>query len=84
MTDVADRIVQIISRECEIDVERVTPESTLEDLGVSSVDLVQVMFQIEEEFDVYLADEDIGFDVENVGQVIEAVQKLVSAKAGAA
>lgn len=80
MTDVTDKIVQIIARECELDTASVRPESTLDDLGISSVDLVQVMFQIEEEFDIYLADEQIGFDVENVGQVIEAVQRLVSAK----
>jgi acyl carrier protein len=42
---------------------------------------VQVMFQVEEEFDVYLADEDVGVDTQNVGQLLDAVEKLIQAKA---
>ena len=80
MSDVKDRIIEIIAKECEIDPATITPESTLESLGVSSVDLVQVMFQIEEAFDIYLADDDMGFDVKNVGEVIASVEKRVGDK----
>ena len=80
MAEVRDKIIQIIATECEIDPARIKPEATLDDLGISSVDLVQVMFQIEEEFDVYLADEEIGADTESVGQLLEAVEKLIAAK----
>ena len=80
MADVRDKIIQIIATECEVDAAKIVPEATLDDLGISSVDLVQVMFQIEEEFDVYLADEEIGADTESVGQLLEAVEKLIAAK----
>ena len=63
------------------DPEKIVPDASLDELGISSVDLVQVMFQVEEEFDVYLADEEVGVDTQNVGQLLDAVEKLIEAKA---
>lgn len=80
MSDVAERIKVIVAKEVSVDPAEVTPESTLEDLKIESIDLVQIMFAIEEEFDIYLADANVGFDVENVGQVVSAVEKLIAAK----
>jgi acyl carrier protein len=81
MSDVREKIVQIIASECEVDVAKIVPDASLDELGISSVDLVQVMFQVEEEFDVYLADEEVGTDTQNVGQLLDAVEKLIQAKA---
>ena len=81
MSEVRDKIIQIIATECEVDASIIVPDASLDDLGISSVDLVQVMFQIEEEFDVYLADEEVGADTESVGQLLDAVEKLIEAKA---
>ena len=81
MSEVRDKIIQIIATECEVDASKIVPDASLDDLGISSVDLVQVMFQIEEEFDVYLADEEVGADTESVGQLLDAVEKLIEAKA---
>lgn len=80
MSDVEERIKAIIAKEVSIDPSEIKPESTLEDLKIESIDLVQIMFAIEEEFDIYLAEADVGFDVENVGQVVDAVKQLVAAK----
>lgn len=83
MSEVHEKIKAIIAREVSIDPATIKPESTLSDLQIESVDFVQIMFRIEEEFDIYLADEDLGIDVQNVGTVFEAVDKLVAAKASA-
>ena len=80
MADVRSKIIHIIATECEVDEALIVPEASLDDLGISSVDLVQVMFQIEEEFDVYLADEEIGADTESVGQLLDAVENLIKSK----
>ena len=81
MAEVREKIVQIIANECEVDPDKIVPDASLDELGISSVDLVQVMFQVEEEFDVYLADEEVGVDTQNVGQLLDAVEKLIQAKA---
>lgn len=79
-SDIEKRVKEIIAKEINVDPSQIKRESTLEDAQIESIDLVQIMFAIEEEFDIYLADEDIGFDVENVGVVIDAVEKLVAQK----
>ena len=79
-SDIEKRVKEIIAKEINADPSQIKRESTLEDAQIESIDLVQIMFAIEEEFDIYLADEDIGFDVENVGVVIDAVERLVAKK----
>ena len=74
MADVRKRIIEIIATECELEADKIVPDASLDDLGISSVDLVQVMFQIEEEFDVFLADEEVGADTQSVGELLEAVE----------
>ena len=83
MDEVEQRIREIIAREAKVEPARITPEATIQDLGIASVDLVQIMFAIEESFDIYLAEQDVGLDVQNVGQVIEAVRRLVAEKGAA-
>ena len=80
MSDVEIKIKEIIAKEVSIDPSEITRDSTMEDLKIESIDLVQIMFAIEEEFDIYLADQDVGFDIKNVGQVVDAVQNLVAGK----
>ena len=80
MSDVEDTVYAIIAKEVSIDPADIKPESTLEDLKVESIDLVQIMFAVEEEFDIYLAEADVGFDVKKVGEVVAAVNKLIAAK----
>ena len=80
MSDVEIKIKEIIAKEVSIDPSEITRDSTMEDLKIESIDLVQIMFAIEEEFDIYLADQDVGFDIKNVGQVVDAVEKLVAGK----
>lgn len=84
MSDIEEKIRAIVAREANLAPETVRRDSTLADLDIQSVDLVQIMFLIEEEFDIYLAEEDVGFDVENVGEVVEAVEKLVAARSASA
>lgn len=80
MSDVESKIKEIIAKEVSIDPSEIKRESTMEDLKIESIDLVQIMFSIEEEFDIYLADEDVGFDIKNVGEVVDAVERLIAAK----
>ena len=47
-----DEVKQITSRELKIPVERLTPDMALQDLGVESLDLVEIIFALEEKFDI--------------------------------
>ncbi len=47
-----DEIVAILSKETGIEPERLTPEATIHELGLQSIDLVQAIFAIETRFDI--------------------------------
>lgn len=78
MSDVKDRVKDILAEECAVDRASLTDGARLENVGISSVDMVQVIFTIEEEFGVTIGDGDIGFEIETVGEVTDAVAKVIT------
>jgi len=49
-----EELLDIISREGLVDRSRLTDDATLENLGLASVDIVMLLMEIEERFNVYL------------------------------
>ncbi len=49
-----DRLVQIIAKEGMVDPALITPDATLESLGLASIDVVSILMGVEEELDVYV------------------------------
>ena len=59
MTEVQDKIKQIIVDELGVDEAEVTENARfIEDLGADSLDLVELVMRFEEEFDIEIPDED--------------------------
>lgn len=56
------------------DADMITMETTLEDLGADSLDLVEVIMAIEDEFDVQIKDEDLD-SLKSVGDLINYISK---------
>ena len=84
---VEQRIIEIIAEQAVLDVENVAPEHTLEQLGIDSLGLVEVIFGIEESFDIQIdfnANEPGGgsFDVADVGSIVKAVEELLAHESG--
>lgn len=64
--------------------EKVTIDSTFEELGIDSMDGMTILFAVESEFDISVSDEEAK-SIRNVRQMAEGVEKLLAAKsAGAA
>jgi len=56
---VEDKVKKIIAEKLSVDMEEVVPEASfVEDLGADSLDLVELIMSMEEEFDVDISDED--------------------------
>jgi len=54
-----DRVKEIIAKELEVDVKQITPEAKfIEDLGADSLDIVELVMALEEEFGIDIPDED--------------------------
>lgn len=84
MSSVQDTIFEIIAKESGIDAARITPDATLKDLEIESLDAIQIIFEIEDHFKITMPDRDPNFDTESVRGLIEAVERLLAEKSQAA
>jgi acyl carrier protein len=78
-------VVEIIAEQAMVEPGSITPETTLDDLGLDSLALVEVVFGIEEAFDIsvpYNANDpaESDFDIGNVGKIVEGVKALIAEK----
>lgn len=53
-----DRVKEIVVEELGIDAEKINIESTLEDIGADSLDAVELIMALEEEYDLEISEED--------------------------
>ncbi|HEY3217288.1 MAG TPA: acyl carrier protein [Candidatus Eisenbacteria bacterium] len=54
-----DRVKEIIAKELEVEVKQIIPEAKfIEDLGADSLDIVELVMALEEEFGLDIPDED--------------------------
>ena len=49
---VADEVTAIISKSLKIPVEQLTPNKRLDELGAESLDVIEILFELEEKFDI--------------------------------
>ena len=83
--NVREKVTQIIAEQAMLDVNDISDENTLVDLGIDSLGLVECVFAIEESFDIavpFNANDptDSEFDITNVKSMISAVEQLVREK----
>ena len=83
---IQDRVIAIIAEQAVLDPSDVTPDSTLEDLGIDSLGLVESIFAIEEEFDISIpfnANEPTAgdFDISSVAAIVRGIEGLIAEKA---
>ena len=56
---VEEKVKKIIAEKLSVDLEEVVPEASfVDDLGADSLDLVELIMSMEEEFDTDISDED--------------------------
>ena len=73
MASVVDRVRGIVVEQLGVSAEEVTPEASfVEDLGADSLDVVELVMALEEEFGVEIPDE----DAEKIVTVGEAVKYI--------
>jgi acyl carrier protein len=85
MTDsTQQQIFDLIAKQAKIDVATIKPESTLKDLGIASLEAIELIFDIEEHFDITFPDQQgANFDTDTAQSLVDAVQKALDEKAAA-
>ena len=81
---VQPQVFEIIAKQAKIDVATIKPESTLKDLGIASLEAIEVIFDIEEHFNITFPDQQgANFDTDTAQSLVDAVQKALDEKAAA-
>lgn len=65
----------------DIQEDMLTPDATLEGLGLDSLDKVELMFSLEEEFKIKIPDRDV--TIVTIQDVVNVIDKLAAEQHGA-
>ncbi len=87
MTDIAGDIIEVVAKQAKADPAAVTRETKLADLNLESLDTIEMIFALEEKFDIeipYNANDagSAGINFTTVGDVIDAVSKFMAEQKG--
>jgi acyl carrier protein len=77
--ELIQRVLKVIATSKRIPLETVAIDSEFQQLGIDSMDAVEILFALENEFDISIPDAEVR-GVRNVRQMCEGVEKLVAAK----
>jgi acyl carrier protein len=84
MSDVANDVIAIIAKKKRVDKPNIELSDRLEDLGLESLDAVELIFDLEEKFDVtipYNANtSNSRTEFDTVADVVKSIEKLVGKK----
>lgn len=80
MSAIEDKVIEIIARESGLDRAGISGNSTLKDLDIPSLDFVQIMFAIEEEFKIYLPTNDPRAETGSVAGLVAEIERQMTAK----
>ncbi len=70
--DIYEKVKAIVMEQLGVDEEEITPTTTFQALNADSLDIVELVMALEEEFNIDIADE----EVENI-QTIEDIVKYI-------
>lgn len=77
---VAERVIRVFADFKKVPPEEITMDTTFEELGFDSLDGLNLVFELEEEFDMTIPDDRVG-DMKGVRQAVEGIEALLEAKA---
>lgn len=77
--DILQRVIKVVAEAQKLPIEKITVESTFEELAIDSLDGIQLLFHLETEFDINIPDE-AAREVRGIKELAEGVAKLVAQK----
>jgi acyl carrier protein len=76
--DLTRDVIAIIAREQRLPVESISPEATFEQLKIDSLDGVNIVFALEEKYNLTIPD-DVAREMKSVRQVVDALRTQLGA-----
>ena len=74
---VLEKVTSILVDQLDVDEEKVTMEASIsDDLGADSVDVVDLVMSLEEEFNIEIPDEEVE-NIKTVGDIVKYVEDRI-------
>ena len=78
MSSIEQRVVDIVAEQLGVEKEKITRDSDfVNDLGADSLDTVELVMELEEEFEINIPD-DAADKIQTVGKAIEHIEKATA------
>ena len=75
--EIFEKVKSVVAEQLGIDEEEITMESSFnDDLEADSLDIVELMMALEDEFKIEISDEDAG-KISTIGDVVEYIKERV-------
>ncbi|NMG40809.1 acyl carrier protein [Chelativorans sp. ZYF759] len=80
--ELQEKIIEMIRSKSDADAGEVRPETPLADLAIHSLEMAEIIFDIEEEYDVEIDmnTSDVWNNLETVNDIVIAVRELIAKK----
>lgn len=75
-----DELFDVIAKEALVDRAILNREAALEDLGIASLDVISVLFEVEEKFGIVVEESELG-DCKTLGQLMDKLKAQAQAAA---
>jgi acyl carrier protein len=77
--DLGPHVIRVIARSQRIPVDSIDLDSTFEQLKIDSLDGINIVFELEKEFDIEIPDEGV-HNLRSVRETVDGVRQLLQAK----
>lgn len=78
--DLTQRVIRVIAETQKISPDTIGAEATFEELKFDSLDGINILFALENEFDINIPD-DSAREIKSIPEMVSGIEKLLAAKA---
>ncbi len=78
-TEIRDKVLNIVAQQVNQDVSSLNTDLKLDDLGISSLDAITIIYETEEEFDIEIPGESF-VKLNTIQDIISGIEKLIKTK----
>jgi acyl carrier protein len=76
--DVAAKVISTLATVKRIPADKITLETNLQELGIDSLDVFTLLFELENAFKISIPDDDVR-SIRTVNDIVEGIKKLIAA-----
>lgn len=73
---VGEMVKKIVSDQLEVAIDKLTMETTFEDIDADSLDIVELVMALEEEYDLEISDQEIE-NIKTIGDIVKYIESNI-------